>query len=227
LHQTEVDILDAMGVFDAFKKMGNSANGSKGKVLPTLEAGCPMLAKVKRRLERIKRLRKSNLGRPEVTDMKRRLEQAMILYGQSSSCLHVIFTLDFSKSKKRLLQEFDAWLKLDENKRRLSENERDPKGTSPVHKDRLKDLATWRLYDDLQTKDLFKDLSKSSRSKFDRLIAFTSAHRKSGRAFHDARRGQSHRSERLEEAQLYGDQQQCLNAIQRSRDWLANMIPEG
>jgi hypothetical protein len=60
--------------------------------------------------------------------------------------LHVLFTLDMSKKKKRLVQEFEAWLDLKENRH---EHRRNLTGKTGLFKDRLKDLAVSRLYERL------------------------------------------------------------------------------
>jgi hypothetical protein len=95
--------------------------------------------------------------------------------------LHVMFTLDFTATKKRLLEQFDKWLQLPENKARFHSHGRKPIGTTGVFKDRLKDLAAWRLYRALGCKEA---------------LAFAEKNRKRDkngrpRQFHDARREQS------------------------------------
>jgi hypothetical protein len=110
-----------------------------------------------------------------------------------SPYVHAMFTLDFSKTKKRLLQEFDRWLRLPENRARLRAHGRKPIGKTGWFKDSLKDLAAWRLYRELG---------------FNEALAFAEKNRKrdkdgTPRQFHDARREQSKRKMPLNEAPLY------------------------
>src|SRR5207248_2860278 len=72
---------------------------------------------------------------------------------QKRAWVHVIFTLDFGKTKKRLLQEFDKWLQLPQNKARFDAHKQNPTGKTGASKDRLKDLAAWRLYRELGCKE--------------------------------------------------------------------------
>jgi hypothetical protein len=225
LHQTPVKILDSLRVFDDFKELASQPTAELRRrrrldpkfrgVLPTLVAGESTVLRLKRKLKRLARLREQN--RPRVAMRRRQLEDAIKRHQRSAQWVYVLFTLDFGKTKKRLLKEFETWLDLAENKKRFLEHARDPKGRTHVFKDRLKDLATWRLYDGLQNEDLARTAAPS---KFDRLIAFTNANRRPGKAFHDARQGQS-----AEPAEVYADQQQCFNALQRARDYLAEIIP--
>jgi hypothetical protein len=109
--------------------------------------------------------------------------------------LHVLFTLDFCKTRKQLLQEFKAWLDLPENKARLNAHQRNPTGKTGLFKDRLKDLAAWRLYRELGCK---------------RALAFAEQHRKrdkhgNPKPFHDARKEQSKTKMPLNEAPLYSE----------------------
>src|SRR4029453_17484714 len=52
--------------------------------------------------------------------------------------LRVMFTLNFTKTRKRLLQEFDKWLQLPENKARFDAHTQNPIGKMGLFKDRLK-----------------------------------------------------------------------------------------
>src|SRR5205814_4770161 len=69
---------------------------------------------------------------------------------KNTPLVHVLVTFDFSKTKKRLLQEIDRWLQLSKNKSRFKKHKpKTESGTAKQAKDRLKDLAAWRLYREL------------------------------------------------------------------------------
>lgn len=95
---------------------------------------------------------------------------------------HVIFTVDCSKTRKKLIQQFAAWLDQPENVDRLAKHHRrNVIGTTGGPQDRLKDLAQARLFRAIGHFEKFRD--------------FTERHRKkdaSGvlRPYHDSRHGQ-------------------------------------
>lgn len=125
-----------------------------------------------------------------------------------------LFTIDFRKTKKRLLQEFEKWLELPENQKRFDDYERDPTGKTGMFKDRLKDLAGGRLYAELG---------------FDKALKFTDANRKCSPAgaplpFHDARKGQSNEVAR-NQAPLWSEPAAALKAKAKVRGYLAEIIP--
>jgi hypothetical protein len=92
--------------------------------------------------------------------------------------VQALLPLDFSKSKKRLLQEISKWLEVPENKARFNKHKRTTEaGTEKQAKDRLKDLAAWKL---------FRELGRDGAPEF------AEQHRKRDkrgrpRAFHDPR----------------------------------------
>jgi hypothetical protein len=94
--------------------------------------------------------------------------------------------LDFSKTKKRLLQEIEKWLDLPENKARFRKHKRKTEvGTEKRAKDRLKDIGAWRLFDTLD---------------WEPALEFAEQHRKrdkrgESRKFHDPRQGRRERGE--------------------------------
>jgi hypothetical protein len=63
-----------------------------------------------------------------------------------SSRYHVLFNLDFSQGETRLIKQFQEWLRLPENRERLSKYKKESRGNTGKPLDRLKDLAAWRLY---------------------------------------------------------------------------------
>jgi hypothetical protein len=146
-----------------------------------------------------------------------------ILELKNSPFVQVLVALDYRKSRKRLLQEIDLWLQLPENKDRF--NKHRPKteaGTEKQAKDRLKDLAAWRL---------FKELG------WEEAIKFAEQHRKRDKkgepkAFHDPRQGRRGRGELtkipLNEAPLYSWQTgepAFRKAKGRIDRYLAELIP--
>ena len=139
-----------------------------------------------------------------------------------------LFTLDFSETKKRMLERFEAWLDLPENKERLKLYNRDTTGKTGESKDRLKDLATWRLYEGLPAHDRFNRLIKftqDNRKKFANPTRIGGVQYKKGddMPFHDARKGQS-REEPLNKAPLYSEESSVRKAIGEARKYLAKII---
>ena len=128
--------------------------------------------------------------------------------------VHVIFTLDFSKTKNRLRQEFDKWLQLPENKARFDAHERNLTGETGGSKDRLKDLATWRLYRELGCNEALEFSEKNrKRDKYG-----------TPRPFHDPRQGQSKKVS-LNQAALYSEESGFLKAKARATAYIAKLIP--
>ena len=141
----------------------------------------------------------------------------------NTTLAQVLLPLDFSKTKKRLLQEISKWLDLPENKARLDKYK--PKteaGTEKESKDRLKDLAAWRLFEKLG---------------WEGALEFAEQHRKRDkrgepRAFHDPRKGRRARGELtkipLNQAPLYS-WQTGESAFRKARGgidhYLAELIP--
>jgi len=129
--------------------------------------------------------------------------------------VNVLFTVNFGKTRKRLVREFDKWLQLPENKARFDAHKQNPIGRTGVFKDRLKDLAGWRLYRELGC---------------DKALAFAEKNRKRDkhgkpRQFHDARKEQSKTKMPLSEAQLYSEESGFLKAKARATTHIAKLIP--
>jgi hypothetical protein len=129
--------------------------------------------------------------------------------------VQVLLSLDFSKSKARLLQEIGKWLDCPKNKARFQKHQRKTEvGTEKEAKDRLKDLAAWRLYRELGC---------------DEALKFAQTNRLCGpggvaRKFHDWRQGQTKKI-RPNEADLYGEESGFLKAKARALSYRANLIP--
>lgn len=92
LRTTDVWTLQALGVFEAFKKRAHEADPRPVDVLPGAK-GSPYRA-----VEPVLRL------------------------GEASPIYRVLFDIDFSQSKKQLWQAFNAWLDLVENQKRFKEH---------------------------------------------------------------------------------------------------------
>jgi hypothetical protein len=126
-----------------------------------------------------------------------------------------VFNLDFSETPKRMLARFKAWRDLPANRRRFAARATNPIGTTGTFKDRLKDLAVWRLYDNLG---------------FGQMLQFADEHRKESqpgqpRPFHDARRDQDPASQgSRNQTALYAEQPSASIARARANKFLAKMI---
>lgn len=132
----------------------------------------------------------------------------------SSQWVHALFNLDFTKTKKRLLQEFDMWLQLPENAARFAAHKRDPTGKTGLFRDRLKDLAAWRLYRELGN---------------DKALKFAADNRLSDkggrpRRFHDQRKDPTNKLP-LHEMPLYSEESAFLKAKAKVEIYLGELIP--
>ena len=127
--------------------------------------------------------------------------------------VHVMFTLDFSKTRKRLRQEFEKWLQLPENKARFDAPKWNPIGRTGRFKDRLKDLAAWRLYRELGCNEALEFAEENRKPD----------KRGTPRPFHDPRQGQSKVA--LNQAALYSEESGFLKAKARATIYIAKLIP--
>jgi hypothetical protein len=140
-----------------------------------------------------------------------------ILELENTPVVQVLLPFDYRKSKKRILQEIGKWLELPENKARFEKHK--PKieaGTEKEAKDRLKDLAAWRLY---------------AKLGWEKALEFAEQHRKRDqnggpRAFHDPRQDQSKKVS-VSEAPLYSEQSGFFKAAKRALAYRAKLIPWG
>jgi hypothetical protein len=142
--------------------------------------------------------------------------------------------VDLSKPKKQLSNGFAAWLELPENKERLKQHRHSQTGKTGVHKDRLKDLATWRLYkhcgNDWRKANNFASEHRRVFEKPETIVIRSGRKRvkilfKKGdpKPFHDLRRGQE--KHRINEASLYSEESGFLKAKQRVQAYLKERIP--
>ncbi len=131
---------------------------------------------------------------------------------------HALFLLDFSKDRSRLEDEFKAWLQLPENKARFEKYQpkrKIEKGTAKEAKDRLKDLAAWRLYRVLGC---------------DGAVQFANKHRKQDkggvfRPFLDAREVRSNGQKILRhQADLYSEESGFIDAKSRAEKHLKQLL---
>jgi hypothetical protein len=184
LTMNAVWLLDAMGIFDEFKAIA----------------------------ERVRAERKENTARS-----KTRKKVYPVIEGwprqktENQPWVHALFTLNFTKTKKRLLREFDEWLRLPENEQRFRKHQYNPVGKTGEFKDRLKDLASWRLYDGCDT-------------DWEMANNFAQSNRLNHRPFHDPRTGQTEKRP-PNEAPLYSEESGFLKAKKRAKDYLAELIP--
>jgi hypothetical protein len=154
-------------------------------------------------------------GKKKIPTVRRSQKVYPILELPNTPFVQGLLPLDFSKSKKRLLQEIGKWLNLPENKARFEKHKRKTEaGTEKQAKDRLKDLAAWRLCLELGCDEALSFAEKNrKRDKFG-----------SPRPFHDWRQGQI---EKLppNEAPLYSEESGFSKAKKRAESYLAELIP--
>ena len=133
---------------------------------------------------------------------------------RSSQWVHALFNLDFTKTKKRLLQEFDMWLQLPENAARFAAHKRDTTGKTGLFRDRLKDLAAWRLYRELGTVKALKFAADNRLSD------------KAGRPrrFHDQRKDPTNKLP-LHEMPLYSEESAFQKAKAKAETCLGELFP--
>jgi hypothetical protein len=141
-----------------------------------------------------------------------------------------LLVLDFSKSKKRVRQEIDDWLELPENKARFDKHKPRWKKlatklpaedlaamlplTEDEAKDRLKDLAAWKVY-------------LEHERDFDKAIEFTNNHRLEDkgnpRPFHDHRQGQTKKAD-VNRAPLYSERTGFQRAGKRVKEFKIKLL---
>ena len=208
LHMSQLVELDAMGIFEEFKEMaaermselGNEPTHGKppSKVFPLIDAYQCSVRRLKRKLEFAHNQNQNSAIIPKL-EVQLKTKQAGDAHNDAR-WVHALFTLDFTETKTRMLERFGAWLNLRENVKRLAKFNHNPTGTTGTHKDRLKDLAVWRLYDELGFVKML-NFAEANRKRFaDR----TKIRVKDGKdyrwvtyeagapmPFHDARQGQA------------------------------------
>ena len=117
--------------------------------------------------------------------------------------------LDGSETETQLAKAFRSLLE-GAIKERLREHRRSLSGRTGTAKDRLKDLAVWRLFEHCGGNWI----------KANRI-----AQKHQSQAFHGARAGIEKDSPKKEEAPLYSEKSGFLDAIERARKHLAERMP--
>jgi hypothetical protein len=144
---------------------------------------------------------------------------------------HVLFTVDHGKTRKQLIDEFEAFLELPEMiKARSAKYRGDPTGKTGKAKDRLKDLAASRLYEYCKRDwNAANDFADNHRKQTDAGEA---------RTFHDVRKGKdavqpkdaigaslAPQKDPANKALLYSGQLGFLRARKRAQIYLKQLIP--
>jgi hypothetical protein len=188
LKMHEAWTLNAMGVFDEFKAMAAEAMDERRK-----SPSCPRFG--------------PNYALLHVKDKS----------DNDFPWFHALFLLDFSKDRSRLKDEFDAWLQLPQNKARFEKYKpkiKTEKGTANEAKDRVKDLAAWRLE---------RTLGWKAATEYVRTHRLKDAAGRP-RPFMDARTGQTEKTP-LNDAPLYGHESGWSKAKARAKKHRAELFP--
>jgi hypothetical protein len=184
----DVTLLDSMGIFERFQKMSRLRRHGK---------------------DQCKAPSKGEEFPPIIQGWPNRKGDHL------SHLFNVLFTLDFTKNRKQLHREFDAWLETPAIKQYRKKHERATIGKTGAFKDRLKDLAAWRLFRRLGDEDA---------------TAFANTNRKRDaagipRAFHDPRKGQS-KEVPINSAPLYSEESGFRKAQARAKKYLGRVLPQ-
>jgi hypothetical protein len=218
LPMLQVPLLDAMGVWDDFKAMAEQVRLERPfkRSYPILDGtGHCRKAKEENQLRRLRMLRSDTQNRADIQKIINGLETRIKKQSERGRQVHALFTIDFGKTEKRLLEEFRAWLRLADIKKRFGvHRSSSPIGKSGTFKDRLKDLAAWRLYRELGC-DLALDFADDNRKR---------DATKKPRAFHDPRKPRSRKGP-INLAHLYGEESGFLRAKARALKHLRDLIP--
>ena len=129
-----------------------------------------------------------------------------------------LFEVDLSARKGDLTKQFDKWLESRDNHARLQLYEFEKRGTSDKWKDRLKDLAAWRLCREITTGPKAWIWANE----------YACQHRKGNRPFHNSK-AQKLNGELVpaNEARLFGDPSEASDASRNALDSLTEWIPSG
>ncbi|MEI6493100.1 MAG: hypothetical protein WCO94_11175 [Verrucomicrobiota bacterium] len=134
---------------------------------------------------------------------------------QSSPWVHALFTLDFRKTPKQLRNEFEIWLKQPENKSRFDTHKINTTGTTGVFRDRLKDLAAWRILDQLRSIEAANIYVRDNRLTDEAGIP---------RPFFDARAGQASDKFPLNDAPLYREESGWRKACKEAKAFTERLL---
>ncbi len=188
LPMSDVFTLKALRVFDKFTEMGEQAK----PVVEDVTAGTK--------------------GKP--------MELVLPLLQQHESVpvYYAIFNLDFSKGETQLVNEFREWLKLPQTKALLNQYQKPKRGKTGGPRDRLRELAVWRLY-----REKGNNLQKANK--------FASDHRKQKKPFHNARSKKERGADGTvlvippHEADLFGDDAEARDAKASAWKFMVEIMP--
>lgn len=207
LPMTDVLTLEDLGVFDKFKKMAE-ANKPVIEDVPPGKKGKPM---------------------PVVEPLLQSYRERPLYWA--------LFNLDFSKTRNQLANEFAAWLDLPENQKRLGQWKKKKPTVDLTSKalDRLKDLAAWRLYRELDNNlKAANNFAQEHRKRFTapqiRKSYKTRDLRKEyhpgdPRPFRDAKSKEGGKI-RANEAALFGEEADASEAQRSAWEYLAEVMPQ-
>jgi hypothetical protein len=200
LHMNEVWLLDAMQIFEEFKTMAVRAQMDREKT--------PRSPKQREKIFPV-------------------IEGWPTQEGKRQPWVHALFTLDFSKGKKQLIQEFNEWLLQPVNRERFKKHERNSTGKTGGPKDRLKDLAAWQLYEgcgrDWNKANEFAALHRKQFQLREK-VGKTTYNPGELRPFHNAGREQS-KQVPLNQAPLHSEEYGFLKAKARAVAYQAELMP--
>jgi hypothetical protein len=138
---------------------------------------------------------------------------------KSNPTVHVLMPLDFSKTKTHLLEQIKKWLERPENSTLFETHRpRTEEGTEKEARDRLKDLAAWRLRRELGGSNKALEFAEQNRKR---------DKKGNPRPFHDPRQGQSKKMP-VNESPLYSydsGETPFANAKRRALQHRARLIP--
>ena len=193
-------------------------------------SGQPLFMHDVRRLERVLKglMEKATKARAEQTAKK------VLAVWHEGPWTYPLPTIDCRKAKKQLVDEFEAWLEQPEMKERLRQYRHSHTGKTGAPKDRLKDLAAWRLYqhcgNDWRKANEFASEHRRVFEKPETIVIGSGGNRKKvifkegdPKPFHDPRQGQS--KQQINEASLYSEESGFLKAKQRAKTYLKELMP--
>jgi hypothetical protein len=127
-----------------------------------------------------------------------------------------LFEVDLSARKGDLTDQFDKWLASPKIKKLLKRYKQEKRGTSDKWKDRLKDLAAWRLC---------REITKEPKAWI-WANEYACKHRKDNRQFHNAKAQRPNgKIIPANQARLFGDPSEASDAVRNALDLLAEWIP--
>ncbi len=139
------------------------------------------------------------------------------------SISYAVFNVDYSKSETQMVNEFREWLRSPENRARLEKHKKPSTGTTGGAKDRLKDLAAWRLYrefdNDWERANQFADKHRKVVTRYE---TATNNTKETPRPFHNAK-GQEGKPSN--QAALFGEDADARKSKKRVLDYCREIMP--